>query len=97
VQRIKAISGSVRMNGHVLPPAGLLTGSFDLPDEATSYLADSEETALYEAVFRREIHSYPLHRLKERALAAFETRRDSELRVFGALRSSILYCSLHAM
>lgn len=81
VQRTKAISGSVRLNGHVLPPTGLLTGRFDLPNEATSYLADSEETALYEAVFRREIHSYPLQRLKERSLAAFET--TERLRVAG--------------
>lgn len=81
VQRTKAISGSVRLDGHVLPPTGLLTGRFDLPNEATSYLADSEETALYEAVFRREIHSYPLQRLKERSLAAFET--TERLRVAG--------------
>ncbi|MGO4396250.1 RES family NAD+ phosphorylase [Variovorax sp. M-6] len=81
VQRTKAISGSVRLNGHVLPPTGLLTGRFDLPNEATSYLADSEETALYEAVFRREIHSYPLNRLNERSLAVFETTQ--RLRVAG--------------
>lgn len=81
VQRTKAISGSVRLNGHVLPPTGLLTGRFDLADEATTYLADSEETALYEAVFRREIHSYRLQRLRERSLASFETTK--RLRVAG--------------
>lgn len=81
VQRTKTLSGSVRLNGHVLPPTGLLTGRFDLPNEATTYLADSEETALYEAVFRREIHSYPLQRLKERSLAAFVV--TERLRVAG--------------
>ncbi|MGK6309790.1 RES family NAD+ phosphorylase [Variovorax sp. DT-64] len=81
VQRTKPISRSVRLNGHMLPPTGLLTGRFDLPDEATSYLADSEETALYEAIFRREVHSYPLQRLKERSLATFET--TARLRVAG--------------
>jgi hypothetical protein len=73
VQRTRAIKGSVRLRGHVLPPKGLLTGRFDLVDESTTYLADSEDTALYEAVFRREVHSYPLRRLKERSLAAFES------------------------
>jgi hypothetical protein len=32
VQRIKAIKGSVRSNGFVLPPTGLLSSRFDLAD-----------------------------------------------------------------
>ncbi|OUM00040.1 RES family NAD+ phosphorylase [Variovorax sp. JS1663] len=81
VQRTKAIRGSVRVNGHILPPTGLLTGRFDLPDEPVSYVADSEDTALYEAVFRREIHSYPLERLRERSLVTFQA--TGRLRVAG--------------
>ena len=81
VQRTRAISGSVRLNGHILPPTGLLTGRFDLPNEPISYVADSEDTALYEAAFRRETHSYPLQRLKERSLTTFETTQ--RLRVAG--------------
>ena len=83
IQRTKARSGSVRLKGHVLPPTGLLTSRFDLPDEPVSYLADSEDTALYEAVFRREIHSYRWARLEERSLATFTT--SERLRV-AALR-----------
>lgn len=66
---------------HVLPPIGLLIGHFDIADEPTTYLAGSEDTALYEAVLRREIHSYRLQRLKERSLASFETTK--RLRVAG--------------
>jgi len=75
VQRTRAVSGSVRLNGHILPPTGLMTGRFDLADEPTTYLADSEDTSLYVAIFRREIHSYRLQRLKQRSLATFETRK----------------------
>jgi hypothetical protein len=75
VQRTRTISASVRLNGYLLPPTGLLTGRFDLPDELLAYLANSEDTALYEAVFRREVHSYPLQRLEERSLASFETTK----------------------
>ncbi|MDM0117947.1 RES family NAD+ phosphorylase [Variovorax sp. J22R133] len=74
-QRTRAISGSVRLNGHVLPPTGLMTGRFDLADEPTTYLADSEDTSMYEAVFRRDVHSVRLQRLKQRFLATFETIR----------------------
>lgn len=73
VQRTRATGESLRLNGHVLPPVGLLMNRFDLPDEPTTYLADSDVTALYEAVFRREVHSYRLERLQERSLATFDT------------------------
>lgn len=81
VQRTKGRRGSVRLKGHVLPPTGLQTGRFDLAGEPISYLADSEDTALYEAVFRREAHSCSMDVLRERSLAAFETAK--RLRVAG--------------
>lgn len=47
IQRVKARSDSVRTRGFVLAPAGSLAGRFDLADEPTAYLADTEVTALY--------------------------------------------------
>lgn len=73
VQRIEAPPNSVRLNGHVLAPAGLLTGRFDLSDESITYLADSEFTALYESLLRREIHSCSIELLRERLLASFRS------------------------
>lgn len=59
VQRTSARRDSVRIKGYVLAPNGCLSGRFDLADEATAYLADSPETALYESLFRREVRSWP--------------------------------------
>jgi len=79
IQRIKARSDSVRTRGFVLPPAGTLSGRFDLGHEATAYLADGELTALYESLFRREVRSCHLDRLKERALVSFRTKAGLRL------------------
>lgn len=79
IQRTRARRDSVRIKGYVLAPIGGLTGRFDLPDEPIAYLADSPETALYEAVFRREVRSYHWDRLLERSLVAFETRTCLQL------------------
>lgn len=73
VQRKTARSDSVRINGFVLAPPGGLAGRFDLASEPTAYLGDSEETALYESLFRREARSCHWDRLRQRALARFET------------------------
>lgn len=64
---------SVRLKGFVLAPAGGLAGRFDLTGEVTAYLADSELTALYESLFRREARNCHWDRLGERALTSFET------------------------
>jgi RES domain len=79
IQRIKAIKGSVRSNGFVLPPAGLLSSRFDLADQATAYLADSAETALYESLFRRESRSCTMATLSQRAVVVFETKQRLRL------------------
>lgn len=73
VQRKAARKDSVRHKGYVLAPPGGLAGRFDLADEATAYLADSAETALYESLFRREVRSCHFSRIEQRALLAFET------------------------
>lgn len=70
---------SVRHKGYVLAPPGGLAGRFDLPDEATAYLADSPETALYESLFRREVRSCHLSRIEQRALLTFETQAPLRL------------------
>lgn len=74
VQRKTARKDSVRHKGYVLAPPGGLAGRFDLADEATAYLADSPETALYESLFRREVRSCHFSRIELRALLSFETR-----------------------
>jgi len=73
VQRKTARKDSVRLKGYVLAPPGGLAGRFDLPDEATAYVADSPETALYESLFRREVRSCHLSRIEQRALVSFQT------------------------
>lgn len=72
IQRLKARKDSIRINGFVLAPTGGLTGRFDLADEACAYLADSELTALYESLFRRESRSCHWDSLEERAIASFQ-------------------------
>lgn len=74
VQLTRARNTSVRMNGLLLAPLGTLSNRFDLPHEATAYLADSEHTALYESRFRREVVSRSLTELASLSLAAFVTR-----------------------
>lgn len=74
VQLSRARRTSVRMNGLLLAPIGLMASRFDLPHEATVYLADSEHTALYEAIFRRDVHSRSLDELARKSLVTFTTR-----------------------
>ncbi len=73
VQLLRARTGSVRTNGLLLPPAGVLSGRFCLPDQLTAYLADSADTALFEALFRRDTVSRSLMDLRKRALLQFTT------------------------
>ena len=73
VQRKNGRGDSVRLKGYVLAPPGGLAGRFDLADEATAYVADSPETALYESLFRREVRSCHFSRIEQRALVSFET------------------------
>lgn len=79
VQRKTAHKDSVRHKGYVLAPPGRLAGRFDLAAEATAYLADSPETALYESLFRREVRSCHLSRIGQRALLTFETQAPLRL------------------
>jgi hypothetical protein len=79
VQRKTARKDSVRHKGYVLAPPGGLAGRFDLANEATAYMADSPETALYESLFRREVRSCHVSRIEQRALLSFETQASLRL------------------
>lgn len=85
VQLAKALKGSVRVSGFILPPAGALAGRFDLADEPVAYLADSDLTTLYERFFRRETRAVHVDQLKQRALTAFTTTAPLRLADMRAL------------
>jgi hypothetical protein len=74
VQLTRARKTSLRISDLLLPPNGLQTGRFSLRNEATAYLADSEHTALYESVFRRDVHSRSLEELARKSLVQFITK-----------------------
>jgi hypothetical protein len=73
VQLIRSRSKSVQINGLTMPPVGLMYGRFCLPDEPVAYLADSQETSLYESLLRRETTSRSLTELRRRCLVEFAT------------------------
>ena len=79
IQRSSWRKDSVRTRGFILPPFGVPTGRFDLSDEPTAYLADSELTSCYEALFRRDTRSYTLDQLRQRSLVAFRTAAGMRL------------------
>ena len=80
VQLTKARSDSVKINRMFLPPAGIKAGRFCLQHGISAYLADSSETALYEAIFRRELKtSVALEVLRLKSLASFETKKALKL------------------
>lgn len=80
VQRLTARKGSVKINRMILPPAGIKAGRFCLADGITAYLADSPETALYEAVFRRELRTcVALSDLRMKTLGTFKSKQALRL------------------
>jgi hypothetical protein len=79
VQLLRARSGTVKTNGLLLPPAGVLSGRFCLPDQVTAYLADSADTALFESQFRRDAVSRSLGDLRKRALMQITTTQPLRL------------------
>lgn len=80
IQLTKPRKNSVRKNRLLLAPAGLQSGRFCLKNSITAYIADSPETALYEAVFRRdEKASIPLESLRPKSLATFAIKKSLRL------------------
>lgn len=80
IQLTKPRKTSVRKNRMFLAPAGHQSGRFCLKSSVTAYIADSPDTALYEAVFRREIEaSIPLESLRKKSLATFRIKNPLRL------------------
>lgn len=76
--------GSAIVRGDLhLAPIGSLSGRFDLADVPSAYLAEAPDTALFEAVFRRESTGVSVSALQLRELLAVQT--NAEL-VLGDLR-----------
>lgn len=73
VQLSRPRATSLQMNGLSMPPVGLMHGRFCLPNEPVAYLADSQETALYESLLRRETVSRSLSELRRKCLVEFVT------------------------
>ena len=79
VQRARATRATVKLGPLKLPPAGVMSGRFDLAAHATAYLGESPETALYEAVFRREATMVSLAMLAQRELLAVQLVHEIQL------------------
>lgn len=78
--RVQRSRGSAVRRGPLkLAPAGLLSGRFDLPDVPCAYFAEAPDTAIYEALFRREASLLSLHELRTRELLALQTGRVLQL------------------
>lgn len=68
LQRIRRSATTVCIGALRLPPTGLLTGRFDLPDMPVGYFGESPQTAAYETVARREAEGLSLADLRQRSL-----------------------------
>lgn len=79
VQLKKPKLKSIRFKDYVLAPLPEVTqglnSRFDLAEESVAYLADSPETALYEALFRRNLTMCHWDRIALRELLTFETQK----------------------
>ncbi|WP_085314827.1 RES family NAD+ phosphorylase [Derxia lacustris] len=76
IQRRHATDGSSRVNGLFLPPIDdQPKGRFDLAHKPSCYLAETAETAVYEALARREASHLALATLKDRELVTVKTLR----------------------
>lgn len=75
----RARRAAVRRGPLKLAPAGLLSGRFDLPDVPCAYFGEAPDTALYEALFRREAPLLALHEFRLRELLAVQVRRNLQL------------------
>jgi RES domain len=73
IQLIRSRATSLQVNGLSMPPVGLMHGRFCLPHEPVAYLADSQETALYESLLRRETMGRSLSEIRRKCLVEFVT------------------------
>ncbi len=79
VQRAAALQGTVAIGPLLLPPTGLLAGRFDLLTTAVGYFAETPETAVFEALARRESKTLSLAVLGQRKLLCVQAGRSAQL------------------
>lgn len=81
VQHARARAGTVKMGRGLLllPPSHLMVGRFDRYGEPVAYLAERPETALYEALCRREATGVSYALLAQRALLSVQTTAQLSL------------------
>ncbi|HQC97711.1 MAG TPA: RES family NAD+ phosphorylase [Aquabacterium sp.] len=83
IQRPVVTGAAVARGPLHLPPIGSMSGRFDLAGVPCAYLAEAPDTALYEALFRRESTGVSVSLLQLRELLAVQT---SAQLVLGDLR-----------
>lgn len=83
VQRAAVVGAAIARGALHLAPVGSLSGRFDLVGVSCAYLAEAPDTALFEAVFRRESTGVSVAALQLRELLAVQTRFEF---VLGDLR-----------
>lgn len=79
IQRNRAHRGTVRIGPLRLPPADLLSGRFDLAGTSVGYFAEAPETAVYEALARREAQNLSMAALRQRTLLCVQTKAPLQL------------------
>src|SRR5689334_15118805 len=79
VQRSTSRPGTVTIGSLKVPPAGTLSGRFDLSSLPVGYFAEAPETAIYESLARREALGLSLSVVAKRRLLALQTRRTLRL------------------
>lgn len=75
VQRRRARAGSVKIGRLLLPPADLVSGRFDVKGVHVAYFGEKPETALFEALCRREATALSMKEIDMRTLLCVQTTR----------------------
>lgn len=83
IQRAAVIGAAVTRGPLNLAPVSSLSGRFDLEGLPCAYLAEAPDTALFEAVFRRESTGVSVSAIRRRELLAVESQSEQ---VVGDLR-----------
>ena len=75
VQHSSARPGTVKIGTRLLllPPSNLLSGRFDVAGQPVAYFAERSETALYEAICRREAVGISYALMAKRSLLSVQT------------------------
>lgn len=75
VQHARASTGTVKIGTRLLllPPSDLLSGRFDIAGQPVAYFAERPETAIYEAICRREATGVSYSLMAKRSLLSVQT------------------------